>query len=161
MISSTSSSVPGTWPLGTARPARGLLAAFPASAADPIQMARDGIVRVSRRGGEALTGGLTIAIDEVNAKGGVRRKVESARRDDEANPARVIAARELVQREKAGRRHRRTRHARRAGDRAFRKRAEGALHRSVGGAQGSRSTGRRTTTCSASRPETTSSTRRS
>jgi branched-chain amino acid transport system substrate-binding protein len=81
----------------------GLLAALPASAADPIKI---GLVTAlsgqSARAGEALTRGLTIAIDEVNAKGGVLgRKVELVRRDDEANPAKgVIAARELVQREK-------------------------------------------------------------
>ena len=81
----------------------GVLAAFPASAADPIKI---GLVTAlsgqSARAGEALTRGLTIAIDEVNAKGGVLgRKVELVRRDDEANPAKgVIAARELVQREK-------------------------------------------------------------
>jgi branched-chain amino acid transport system substrate-binding protein len=81
----------------------GLLAAFPASAADPIKI---GLVTAlsgqSARAGEAITRGLTIAIDEVNAKGGVLgRKVELVRRDDEANPAKgVIAARELVQREK-------------------------------------------------------------
>ena len=81
----------------------GLLAAFPVSAADPIKI---GLVTAlsgqSARAGEALTRGLTIAIDEVNAKGGVLgRKLELVRRDDEANPAKgVIAARELVQREK-------------------------------------------------------------
>src|SRR3954464_5603719 len=81
----------------------GLLAAFPASAADPIKI---GLVTAlsgqSARAGEALTRGLTIAIDEVNAKGGVLgRKVELVRRDDEANPAKgVIAARELVHKEK-------------------------------------------------------------
>jgi branched-chain amino acid transport system substrate-binding protein len=81
----------------------GLLAAFPASAADPLKI---GLVTAlsgqSARAGEALTRGLTIAIDEVNAKGGVLgRQVELVRRDDEANPAKgVIAARELVQREK-------------------------------------------------------------
>jgi branched-chain amino acid transport system substrate-binding protein len=80
-----------------------LLAAFPAHAADPIKI---GLVTAlsgqSARAGEALTRGLTIAIDEVNAKGGVLgRKLELVRRDDEANPAKgVIAARELVQREK-------------------------------------------------------------
>ena len=49
----------------------GLLAALPASAADPIKI---GLVTAlsgqSARAGEALTRGLTIAIDEVNAKGG-------------------------------------------------------------------------------------------
>ena len=81
----------------------GLLAAFPASAADPIKIGlMTALSGQSARAGEALTRGLTIAIDEVNAKGGVLgRKVELVRRDDEANPAKgVIAARELVQREK-------------------------------------------------------------
>jgi branched-chain amino acid transport system substrate-binding protein len=82
----------------------GVLAAIcPAKAADPIKI---GLVTAlsgqSARAGEALTRGLTIAIDEINAKGGIGgRIVELVRRDDEANPAKgVIAARELVQREK-------------------------------------------------------------
>ena len=57
----------------------------------------------SARAGEAITRGLTIAIDELNAKGGVLkgRKFELIRRDDEATPAKgVIAARELVFKEK-------------------------------------------------------------
>jgi branched-chain amino acid transport system substrate-binding protein len=56
----------------------------------------------SARAGEAITRGLTVAIDEINAKGGVLgRKLELVRRDDEATPAKgVIAARELVFREK-------------------------------------------------------------
>ena len=56
----------------------------------------------SARAGEAITRGLTIAIDELNAAGGVLgRKFELLRRDDEATPAKgVIAARELVFKEK-------------------------------------------------------------
>lgn len=57
----------------------------------------------SSRAGEAITRGLTIAIDELNAKGGVLggRKFELVRRDDEATPAKgVIAARELIFKEK-------------------------------------------------------------
>ena len=53
--------------------------------------------------GEAITRGMQIAIDEINAKGGLLggRKLELVRRDDEANPAKgVVAARELVFREK-------------------------------------------------------------
>lgn len=52
--------------------------------------------------GEAITRGMQIAIDEINAKGGVLgRKLELVRRDDEANPAKgVVAARELIYREK-------------------------------------------------------------
>ena len=74
-----------------------------AQGSDPIKI---GLVTAlsgqSARAGEALTRGLTIAIDELNAKGGVLgRKLELVRRDDESNPAKgVIAARELVQREK-------------------------------------------------------------
>jgi branched-chain amino acid transport system substrate-binding protein len=56
----------------------------------------------SARAGEAITRGLTVAIDEINAKGGVLgRKFELVRRDDEATPAKgVIAARELLYKEK-------------------------------------------------------------
>src|SRR5215217_2396781 len=92
----TSSSVPGTWSRGSARGVPG------ERRRSDQDRARDGIVRSVGAAGEALTRGLTIAIDEVNAKGGVLgRKVELVRRDDEANPAKgVIAARELVQREK-------------------------------------------------------------
>jgi branched-chain amino acid transport system substrate-binding protein len=52
----------------------------------------------SARAGEAITRGLAIAIDEINAKGGVLgRQLELVRRDDEATPAKgVIAARELL-----------------------------------------------------------------
>lgn len=53
--------------------------------------------------GESITRGLSIAIDEVNAAGGVLggRKLELVRRDDESNPAKgVVAARELIFREK-------------------------------------------------------------
>ena len=56
----------------------------------------------SARAGEAITRGLSVAIDEINANGGVLgRKLELVRRDDEATPAKgVIAARELLFREK-------------------------------------------------------------
>jgi branched-chain amino acid transport system substrate-binding protein len=52
----------------------------------------------SARAGEAITRGLQVAIDEINAGGGVLgRKLELVRRDDEATPAKgVIAARELL-----------------------------------------------------------------
>jgi branched-chain amino acid transport system substrate-binding protein len=53
--------------------------------------------------GESITRGMQIAIDEINAKGGLLggRRLELVRRDDEANPAKgVIAARELIYREK-------------------------------------------------------------
>lgn len=75
-----------------------------ASAADPIKV---GLITAlsgqSALAGEAISRGLGIAIDEINAAGGVLggRKFELVRRDDEANPAKgVVAARELVYREK-------------------------------------------------------------
>jgi branched-chain amino acid transport system substrate-binding protein len=74
-----------------------------AQAADPIKI---GLVTAlsgqSARAGEAITRGATIAIEEINAKGGVLgRPLELVRRDDESNPAKgLTAARELIQREK-------------------------------------------------------------
>lgn len=74
-----------------------------AHAAEPIKI---GLVTAlsgqSALAGEAITRGMTVAIDEINAKGGVLgRKLELVRRDDEANPAKgVTAARELIYREK-------------------------------------------------------------
>jgi len=53
--------------------------------------------------GEAITRGMTIAIDEVNARGGVLggRKLVLVRRDDESNPSKgQLAARELIEKEK-------------------------------------------------------------
>jgi branched-chain amino acid transport system substrate-binding protein len=75
----------------------------PAMAQDAIKV---GLVAAlsgqSAKSGEAITRGLEIAIDEINAAGGVLgRKVELVRRDDESNPAKgLLAARELVQKEK-------------------------------------------------------------
>ena len=81
-----------------------LACVLPAGAQEPIKI---GLVTAlsgqSARAGEAITRGLTIAIDELNAKGGVLggRKFVLVRRDDEATPAKgVIAARELIFREK-------------------------------------------------------------
>jgi len=80
-----------------------LLLSFSASAQETIKI---GLVTAlsgqSARAGEAITRGLQVAIDELNAKGGVLgRKLELVRRDDEATPAKgVIAARELLFREK-------------------------------------------------------------
>src|SRR5258706_7704884 len=81
----------------------GLFAALPGLAQETI---KTGMVTAlsgqSARAGEAITRGLQIAIDELNAAGGVLgRKFELVRRDDEATPAKgVIAARELVHKEK-------------------------------------------------------------
>lgn len=56
----------------------------------------------SAKSGDAIVRGLSVAIDEINAKGGVLgKKLELVVRDDESNPAKgVVAARELAQREK-------------------------------------------------------------
>jgi branched-chain amino acid transport system substrate-binding protein len=54
--------------------------------------------------GEAIKRGLTIAIDEINAKGGVLggSKIELVIRDEEGNPSKgVTAARDVIEREKA------------------------------------------------------------
>ena len=84
--------------------AAGVAFTGPAVAADTIKI---GLVTAlsgqSALAGEALTRGLTVAIDEVNAKGGLLggRKLELVRRDDEGNPAKgVLAARELIFKEK-------------------------------------------------------------
>ncbi|MFL6566772.1 MAG: ABC transporter substrate-binding protein, partial [Burkholderiales bacterium] len=84
-----------------------LLAAAPAWAQQTIKI---GLVTAlsgqSARAGEAITRGVQVAIDEINANGGVRvgsqsRKLELLRRDDESIPAKgVIAARELYFKEK-------------------------------------------------------------
>lgn len=74
-----------------------------AQAVEPIKI---GLVAAlsgqSAKSGEALTRGLNIAIDEVNAQGGVLgRPLQLVRRDDESNPSKgLLAARELIQREK-------------------------------------------------------------
>lgn len=56
----------------------------------------------SAQSGEAITRGLTIAIGELNAKGGIiGRKVILVRRDDESSPPKGVgAARELISNEK-------------------------------------------------------------
>lgn len=81
-----------------------VMTALPAHAADTIKI---GLITAlsgqSARAGEALTRGMTVAIDEINAKGGLLggRKLELVRRDDEGNPAKgVLAARELIYKEK-------------------------------------------------------------
>ncbi|MFT6105670.1 MAG: branched-chain amino acid transport system substrate-binding protein, partial [Paracoccaceae bacterium] len=55
----------------------------------------------SSKSGEAITRGMLLAIEEINAAGGVLGKpLELVRRDDEANPGKgLTAARELIQRE--------------------------------------------------------------
>lgn len=89
--------------LAGAAAAASLAIALPVQAEDTVKI---GLVAAmsgqSAKSGEAILRGLTIALDEINAKGGLLgKKVELLVRDDESNPAKgVLAARELVQRHK-------------------------------------------------------------
>jgi branched-chain amino acid transport system substrate-binding protein len=85
--------------------ALGSLVGRRAMAADTIKV---GLVAAlsgqSAKSGEGITRGLTVAIDEINAKGGLLggRMLELVRRDDESNPAKgQTAARELIDKEGA------------------------------------------------------------
>jgi branched-chain amino acid transport system substrate-binding protein len=75
----------------------------PARAADPVKIGHVAALSgPSAQSGEAITRGLTIAIDEINAKGGVLggRKLQLLQRDDESTPPKgVTAVRELITRE--------------------------------------------------------------
>src|SRR5215469_13020790 len=75
-----------------------------AFAADPVKVGHVAALSgASAQSGEAITRGLTLAIDEINGKGGLLggRKLELIQRDDESNPPRgLIAARELIFQEK-------------------------------------------------------------
>ena len=75
-----------------------------AFAAEPIKIGQVAALSgASAQSGEAITRGLTVAIDEINAKGGVLggRKFELIQRDDELSPPKgLIAARELIFKEK-------------------------------------------------------------
>jgi branched-chain amino acid transport system substrate-binding protein len=94
------------------KPARLILAAAiaalafagPARAADPVKIGHVAALSgASAQSGEAITRGLQVAIDEINAKGGVLggRMLELVQRDDESVPPKgIIAARELISREK-------------------------------------------------------------
>lgn len=82
--------------------AAGLFSISRARAAEPIKI---GLIAAlsggSAKSGEGITRGLSIAIDAVNAAGGVMgRPLSLVRRDDESNPAKgQTAARELIDRE--------------------------------------------------------------
>jgi branched-chain amino acid transport system substrate-binding protein len=85
--------------------ALGSLVGRRAMAADTIKV---GLVAAlsgqSAKSGEGITRGLAVAIDEINAKGGLLggRMLELVRRDDESNPAKgQTAARELIDKEGA------------------------------------------------------------
>lgn len=75
------------------------------SCADRGDKVRIGLITAlsaqSAKSGEAISRGLSVAIDEINAGGGLLdRKLELVRRDDESNPGKgVIAARELLYKE--------------------------------------------------------------
>jgi branched-chain amino acid transport system substrate-binding protein len=75
-----------------------------ASAADPIRIGHVAALSGgSAQSGEAITRGLAVAIDEINAKGGLLggRMLELVQRDDESVPPKgLIAARELIFKEK-------------------------------------------------------------
>src|SRR3979411_1034282 len=95
-------SSPASSILGAAVIAFGLALA-PAEAADPIKIGHVAALSGgSAQSGEAITRGLTIAIDEINAKGGLLsgRKLELVQRDDESTPPKgITAVRELITRE--------------------------------------------------------------
>lgn len=84
--------------------ALGLIAPTTAFAADPIKIGQVAALSgPSAQSGEAMSRGLKLAIDEINAKGGLLngRKLELIQRDDESNPPKgLIAARELIFKEK-------------------------------------------------------------
>jgi len=78
-------------------------ASIPAAAQEVIKVGFVGALSgPSAKSGEAITRGLEVAIDEINARGGVLgKKITLIKRDDESNPAKgQIAARELIQNEK-------------------------------------------------------------
>jgi branched-chain amino acid transport system substrate-binding protein len=102
MVRARATQTIGLWSLVTSA-----LLGVPAAsvwAAEPIKM---GLVAAlsgqSAKSGEGITRGLTIAIDEINARGGLLggRHLTLIRRDDESNPSKgQIAARELIFKEK-------------------------------------------------------------
>src|SRR5260221_1772048 len=71
-----------------------------AFAADPIRIGNvAALTGASAQSGEAITRGLSLAIDEINARGGLLggRKLELVQRDDESLPPKgLTAARELI-----------------------------------------------------------------
>jgi branched-chain amino acid transport system substrate-binding protein len=80
------------------------LATGPSLAADPVKIGQIAALSgASAQSGEAIARGIQIAIDEINAKGGVLggRMLELVQRDDESNPPKgIVAARELIFKEK-------------------------------------------------------------
>src|ERR1700733_15289996 len=83
--------------------ALGSLVGRSAMAAEPVKI---GLVAAlsgpSAKSGQGIARGITIAIDEINARGGVLggRMLELVRRDEQSNPAKgQTAARELIDKE--------------------------------------------------------------
>ena len=83
--------------LGAALALSGAASAF---AAEPIKIGQVAALSgASAQSGEAITRGMSLAIDEINAKGGLLggRMLELVQRDDESSPPKgLIAARELI-----------------------------------------------------------------
>ena len=77
-----------------------LCATASAFAADPIKIGHVAALSgASAQSGEAITRGLSLAIDEINAKGGLLggRMLELVQRDDESTPPKgLVAAQELL-----------------------------------------------------------------
>src|SRR5690242_8233726 len=77
-----------------------IFGAASANAAEPIKIGHVAALSgPSAQSGEAITRGLQLAIDEINAKGGLLggRMLELVQRDDESSPPKgLIAARELI-----------------------------------------------------------------
>ena len=119
--------------------ALGLTALFAAAPVQAQETVKLGLVAAmsgqSAKSGEAIVRGLSLAIDEINAKGGVLgKKVELLVRDDESNPAKgVLAARELVQREKVAALFGGLDTPRLDRDRAIRQPGQGTFHGGLGG----------------------------
>src|ERR1700752_869433 len=83
--------------------ALGSLVGRSAMAGEPVKIGLvDALSGQSAKSGEGIPGGIPIAIEEINARGGVLggRMLELVRRDDESNPAKgQTAARELIDKE--------------------------------------------------------------
>lgn len=88
-------------------PTATVILAAVASTAAAQEVVKIGLVAAlsgnSALSGEAITRGMSIAIDEINARGGVMngKKLVLVKRDDESNPGKgQLAARELIEKEK-------------------------------------------------------------
>lgn len=98
--------IPSRRTLLTAAPALLAAALLPAvaGAAEPIKLGHVAALSgASAQSGEAITRGLSVAIDEINGSGGLLggRMIELVQRDDESSPPKgLIAARELIYKEK-------------------------------------------------------------